>query len=108
MDNTIALIITCVVIVGIVAWRAIAEAKQGRRWNFDRTLDEFDNVVELVRKFAPAADQLVKLGELKPDERRAHVVEMVKEVLTDVDPQLVIQVVEWWVATQKYSTPDAE
>ena len=108
MDNTIALIITCIVIVGIVAWRAIADNKQGQRWRFDRTLDEFDNVVELVRKFAPAADQLVKLGELTAAERRAHVVEMVKEILPNVDPQLVIQIVEWWVATQKYSTPDTE
>ena len=100
MDSTLALFLTGLCILAVIIWRIKSETV-GRRWSFSSALDEFDNVVELVRKFAPAADQLVKLKELGKADRRAYVVEMVKEVLPNVSPELVILVVEWWIATEQ-------
>jgi hypothetical protein len=75
--------------------------KPERSFTFDTALDTFENVISLVRVYAPAADQLVKLGELRPEERRAHVMELIRETLPDVDADMVVQVIEWWVATEK-------
>jgi len=100
MDSTLALFLTGLCILAVIIWRIRAETT-GRRWTFSSALNEFDDVVELVRKFAPAADQLVKINELSKTDRRAYVVEMVKEILPNVSPELVIMVVEWWVATEQ-------
>ncbi len=100
MDSTLALFLTGLCILAVIIWRIRAETT-GRRWTFSSALNEFDDVVELVRKFAPAADQLVKINELSKTDRRDYVVDMVKEILPNVSPELVILIVEWWVATEQ-------
>lgn len=55
----------------------------------------------LVEEFAPAADQLVKIGQLKPDQRRDYVLNLVLQYVDDIDPEAVIGLIESWVAQQK-------
>lgn len=101
MDSTLALFLTGLCILAVIIWRMRSDQVTGRRWTFSSALNEFDDVVELVRKFAPAADQLVKIKELDKADRRAYVVEMVKEILPNVSPELVILIVEWWIAVEQ-------
>lgn len=55
----------------------------------------------LVEEFAPAADQLVKIGQLKPEDRRDYVLNLVLQYVDDIDPEAVIGLIESWVAQQK-------
>jgi hypothetical protein len=54
-----------------------------------------------VEVFAPAADQLVKIGELDKADRKGYVLTMVYSLLGDVDSDLVDAVLESWVGTNK-------
>jgi polyhydroxyalkanoate synthesis regulator phasin len=64
-------------------------------------LVEFRQAISLVEKFAPAVDQLVKIGELQPEQRRAAVIDMVKEILPNADVELIKWVIESWVSAEK-------
>lgn len=102
MDNTI--VIAIVVVVGIVVTAIatyLAAGNKPRPFDFSDALDEFRQAVELVEKFAPAADQLVALQELPKNQRRTHVIEMVKKVLPNIDPKIIGMIVEWWVAIEQ-------
>jgi hypothetical protein len=55
-----------------------------------------------VEIFAPAADQLVKLGELDKDERKGYVLTLVLKLLPGIDTDVVDAVIESWVATEKH------
>lgn len=102
MDNTLIVFLTALAVIAVLIWRMSTEQVAGRRWTFSSALNEFDDAVELVRKFAPAADQLVKLGQLDKAERGDYVTELVLGVLPDIDPQLIRAIIEWWVATEKH------
>lgn len=102
MDSTLALFVTGLLLIGTLIWRTHQQSQLERqKWGVGDALDEFREVIELVEKFAPAVDQLVKINELKPEERRDEVIRQVREILPAVDIDLVIKAVEWWVATQK-------
>ena len=97
MDSTLAFFIVGLLLVGVAVWRVKTQnATDARRYDFSDALDEFRQVIDLVEKFAPAADRLVRLKELQPTQRRAAVIEMVTGVLPTVDPNLVKWIVENW------------
>ena len=54
-----------------------------------------------VEIFAPAADQLVKLGELDKAERKEYVLTTIYKYLGDVDPDLAEVILEGWVWKNK-------
>jgi hypothetical protein len=71
--------------------------------DFDE-VDAYSLIVMIQRAvevFAPAANQLVKIGQLDKDERKGYVMQMVFKLLGDVDSDLVDAVLEAWVGTNK-------
>jgi hypothetical protein len=104
MDSTLVLLLVGLLAVGAYIWRVKLIANENKSWTADEALVEFRQAISLVEKFAPAADQLVKIGQLQPEQRKAHVIELVESILPGVDPGLVGTIVEWWVATEKKGT----
>lgn len=102
MDSTFALVLVGLALVGVAVWRVKSQnALEARQWNFSDALDEFRQVIDLVAKFAPAADRLVKLKELAPEARRAAVIDMVLGVLPNADPTLVKWIIENWAEVEQ-------
>lgn len=105
MDTTIAYFVLGLIVLGITIWRIKVKNEVDRQnaeeWSASDALKEFRDTIALVEKFAPAADQLVKIGELTPEARAAFVIEEVEQILDGIDPAMVRAVTEWWVATQK-------
>lgn len=99
MDFVVVMVVLVgVVITGVAAYLA---GRSNGSVSFDTAIDSFRDAVALVDRYAPAADQLVAIGELQPEQRRAYVIEMVKSYLPDVDIEQVKGIVEAWVAKAK-------
>lgn len=104
MDSTLAYFIIGLLAIGVAVWRVkVMNAVDTTHYDFSDAFDDYRRAVELVEKFAPAVDQLVKIKELEPEQRRAEVIEKVTELLPNIDPDTVRFLVEWWVATQKHA-----
>jgi hypothetical protein len=100
MDTqTVILLSMLIIAVAIAAYQVATGKRTIRTWN--DALETFDDAARLVHYYAPAADQLVKIKELKPEERRNYVLRMVFSHLKDIDTQQVIGIIEAWVAEQK-------
>jgi polyhydroxyalkanoate synthesis regulator phasin len=101
MDSTLVFLLVGLLAVGAYIWRVKLIAAENRTWSADDALVEFRQAISLVEKFAPAVDQLVKIGELQPEQRRAAVIDMVKEILPNADVELIKWVIESWVSAEK-------
>lgn len=97
--SDVLMLIVGLFVAGLVVYRIFIEKRLD--YDFSDGLEDFRKAVALVEKYAPAADQLVAIGQLEPEARRAYVVELVMSHLVNLDPDQVIGIVEWWVAERK-------
>lgn len=63
-------------------------------------MDAVWDATRLVETYAPAADQLVALGEMPKERRLGYVIGMVMQYIDDLDYDQVRGIVEAWVAEQ--------
>ena len=91
------LVITVVAVVAMV----FARRDRYKLTSTEQAMSTFQDAMQLVRTYAPAADQLVKLGELDKDERRDYVIAMVQDVLEGIHVEQIEAIVEAWVAKNK-------
>jgi len=102
MDNqVVGLLLVGVAIVGLVLYWVRSKRYPG---NVDDDVDIFwlfHRATELVETYAPAADQLVKLGELKKEDRLDYVISIVMSLVEELDWEQVRGIVEAWVAKNK-------
>ena len=91
------LVVTVVAIVAVV----FARRDRYKLTSTEQAMSTFQDAMQLVRTYAPAADQLVKLGELDKEDRRDYVISMVCDVLKGIDIGQVEAIVEAWVAKNK-------
>lgn len=74
---------------------------QSRVYDVPSAFQAYRRAWELVSTYAPAADQLYKIGELPKDQRLDYVIGMVLSFMDDLDIEQIRGIVEGYLATEK-------
>lgn len=100
MDLSVVLaVLTGAAIVGVMVWLVVKGGSKVE--TVEDALHLFWQAEQLVQTYAPAADQLLATGKLKPEERLDYVIRMVFTYVEGLDIDQVRGIVEAWVAEHK-------
>ena len=99
VDSTLVFVVVGLVMIGLGVY--MIKLKGHQVDTFEDKLDTFHDAWALVSTYAPAADQLVKIGELEDKDRLNYVIAMVMDMVDGIDVDQVRGIVEAWVIQHK-------
>lgn len=98
MDAQIAVVVFGLIVVAVAAFQV---GRGQTITGMSEVSKKLYTAAHVVAQYAPAADQLVKLGELEKDERLEYVIGMVLSFVHGLDLEQIRGVVEAWVVENK-------
>lgn len=102
MDNYVLVgLILGLVFATVWAWQIYLHHRANAQYSVNDVIDDANDAYKLIQKFAPAADQLVKIKELPEGKRPEYVVQAVQKVLPNLDPLVIRLLLEAWVVFDK-------